>query len=203
MQQLIVPLAIAIIVPLTLRWLARGQPPQGRAGLLCYSRRARLFAGLFCLVPPLLFSTIAVLAAREGTGDRGTFIMLILFFPALALPLALEFFLVTITYDDEAIHVSSPWSRRRSLRWSEIGTARWRRTAKWFDLSDGRTTVHVSPLLTGLEAFGTACRERMPEAAMAADWETSSVLRLMEQGRAHELVWGNDSPSALLMKRPR
>src|SRR4051794_13386385 len=123
MQQLIVPVAIAIILPLTLRWLARGQPPQGRPGLLCYSRRARLFAGLFCVGPPLVFSIIALLAAREGTGDRATFIKLILFFPALALPLVLEFFLVSITYDSEAIHVSSPWSRRRSLRWSDIGTA--------------------------------------------------------------------------------
>jgi hypothetical protein len=201
-EQVIVTLVIAAAVPLTLRWIARGGAPRGQPGILAYGGRARLFAAFFCVVPSLLFAAVFILARREGSDGLGAVLGMVFFFPALSLPLALEFYRVSIRYDADGLHVASPWSRRRSLRWSEITSARWRPTVKWFDLSDGKNVVHISPLLTGFESFAAVCRASLPDGAKGGDGQVSSVLNLMEQGRAHELVWGNESPSNLLMRRP-
>src|SRR5262249_39250418 len=115
-------------------------------------------------------------------------VALLLFFPTLTLPLVIEFYRVSISFDDAAIHVSSPWSRRRTLLWSEVRTVRWRSVAKWLDLRTERSVVHISPWLVGLEAFAAACKKHLPAEVLSRNPQTANVLVLMEQGRAGELM---------------
>ena len=70
--------------------------------------------------------------------------------------------------------------------------------AKWLDPSDGANFAHVSPLLSGLESFAAACRASLAPEVLAGDAEVPSVLTLLEQGRARDLVWGSERPSRLL-----
>jgi hypothetical protein len=126
------------------------------------------------------------------------FAAIILFFAALALPLVIEFYRVSISFDEVAIHVSSPWSRRRTLPWREVRAVRWRNVAKWLDLRTERSVVHISPWLIGLEAFAAACKTHLPADVVTRDAEAASVLVLMQQGRGGELVWANQSPTRLL-----
>src|SRR6185295_20356991 len=100
-------------------------------------------------------------------------------FQAIALPLVLEFYRVIISYDDSGIHVVSPWSRRRTLLWREISVIRWRPIAKWLDLGDGSNVVHVSPLMSGLDGFATACLSHVPRRSISSDTEGASAITLM------------------------
>jgi hypothetical protein len=198
----LVPLVIALVVPLVLRWIASGSPPAGKPGVLLYSRRARMFALLFCVVPPLVLSVAALASGLKHPGDLASFLGLVLFFPALSLPLALEFYRVAIRFDAAGIQVASPWSRRRTLPWTEVRSVRWRKMAKWLDLAGTGGVVHVSPMLTGLDEFARACRASLaPE--LLADREAGSVLALLEQGRASELMWASEPPSRLVSGQRR
>jgi hypothetical protein len=189
---------VVVIVPLVIRWLSRGSTGTATPGKLVYASKHKAFALTFLLVPPVLVGALAVAAPPKNQGDAIAFAAIILLFAGISLPLVIEFYRVSISFDDSAIHVSSPWSRRRSLPWSEVRTIRWRNTAKWLDLRTERSVVHISPWLVGLEAFAAACKTHLPAEVASRDADAASALLLMEQGRGGELVWANQPPSKLV-----
>lgn len=199
MTSAIVPLLTMLAVPLLLAWMVRGQAGQITPGTLAYGARARLFAALSLVGPPIGIGVLVALDPVPLTPPQLVPVfMLVAFFVALALPLAVEFYLVRITYDDRGIHVASPWSPARTLLWGEIAAVRWRQNLKWLDLSDGSSVVHVTPMFTGLGDFAKACRASVTEAVLSQDPEVASVLTLMERGRSSVLVLANVRPSLLL-----
>jgi hypothetical protein len=194
---------VAFVVPLVLRWLSRGSAGAAEPGRLAYGSKHKAFALAFFVVPPILIGALSVVAPPKKPGDLLAFVAMIVMFVAITLPLVIEFYRVSISFDDLAIHVSSPWSRRRSLPWREVRAIRWRKLAKWFDLRTEGSVVHISPWLLGLEAFAAACKTHLPDDVLSRDAEAASVLVLMQQGRAGELVWDNRSPTQLAQNRIR
>jgi hypothetical protein len=189
---------VVVIVPLVIRWLSRGSAATASPGKLAYASRHKAFALAFLVIPPVLVGALAVAAPPRKPGDVIAFAAIILLFAGLSLPLVIEFYRVSISFDDVGIHVSSPWSRRRTLRWDEVRVIRWRNVTKWLDLRTERSVVHISPWLVGLEAFGVACETHLPVDVVSRDAEAACVLALMKQGRAGELVWANQPPSSLV-----
>jgi len=188
--------AIAIVVPLVLRFMARAAAVPGTNGTLAYSVTLRRAALGLAIVPPILLGGLMLWHPPRG-GDFGPLALVVLLFLLLASPLLLEFHRVRYTFDAQQIRVWSPWSRHRSLRWSDITTMRWRPALKWLDLSDGTTVLHVSPLLTGLDDFARQCIESSAEKVRARDPEVVAVLELMASGRGGELAFAPGRPSYL------
>jgi hypothetical protein len=191
----------AAVVPIVLRWLSQGSRAPSLPGTLVYGSRHKAFALVFLAVPCLLVLALGVAVRPEKGKDVLMFAAMILFFAALASPLVIEFYRVSISFDDAGIHVSSPWSKRRTVAWGDVRKIRWRGVAKWFDLRADKAVVHISPWLVGLEGFAAACKAHLPPEVLARDAEAASVLVLMAQGRAAELVWANQSPSTLVRDR--
>jgi hypothetical protein len=194
---------VVSVVPIALRWLSQGSSAAGASGKLTYGSRQRAFAVVLLLVPLLFVGALAVAKPPKNPTEVLTIAGIFAFFAAIDLPLLIEFYRVTISFDDVGIHVSSPWSRRRTLPWREVRSVRWRNMAKWLDLRTERSVVHISPWLVGLEAFAAACQAHLPADLVSRDAEAASVLALMQQGRGGELVWANESPTSLLQNRPR
>jgi hypothetical protein len=190
------------VVPVVLRWLSRGPATAALPGTLAYGSRHKAFALAFLVVPCLLVALLTVAAPPKKAIDVLVPVALISFFAALASPLVIEFYRVSISFDEVGMHVSSPWSRRRTVAWRDVRKIRWRSVAKWFDLRADRGVVHISPWLVGLDAFATACKTHLPLEVLSRDEEAASVLVLMEQGRAGELVWANQRPTTLVRNRP-
>src|SRR5262249_12609247 len=147
--------------PLVLRWLTLGATEPGTPGVLTYGSRLRRFAVFMAVAPPIAFAILAWLSPPRDPGNTIAFLAIETTFPLMALPLCLEFFRVRYRFDETGIHVASPWSRQRTLRWTDVRAIRWRSQLKWLDLSDGTQRVHLSPWLGGLTEFSEACRARV------------------------------------------
>jgi hypothetical protein len=188
-------LLIVVLVPLTLRWLATGDTRATTPGLLTYGTRAKTFALVMCTAVCLLLVLVGLASPPRGR-DLPALVFLVLLFSSLLVPLVLEFFRVRYAFDERGIHVDSPWSRKRTLVWADIESARWRPIAKWLDLRGGGKVVHLSPMLVGLDAFARECVARVPAEALL-DAEVKAVLDLMNMGKAGALVLANENPSSL------
>jgi hypothetical protein len=165
-------------------------------GVLVYQRMWRALAmGLF-LLPLIVFDVIALTRAWS----LGDLLLLFATFGGVsivfALPIAIEVFRVSYVFDDNGIQVRSPWSKRRSIKWSEVTGLRWRNTMKWLDISTSKTVVHITPLLLNLDEFSMVCRQHVPD-ELRASGDVDAVLRFMAMGRAHELAFASVRPSKM------
>jgi hypothetical protein len=158
--------------------LAGGDARATTPGLLTYGMRAKTFALVMCAGVCVLLVLLGLASPPRGRGVRAL-VLLVLLFASLLVPLVLEFFRVRYTFDERGIHVDSPWSRKRTLLWADIQSARWRPIAKWLDLRGGTKVVHLSPMLVGLDAFARECVARAPATALS-DPDVAAVLELMQ-----------------------
>jgi hypothetical protein len=189
---------ILVIVPLMLRWLSSGSTRPGAPGTLAYGTKHRVFAVVLTLALVLMVGGVAIAHPPKGR-DLLIALGMLAFFAALVTPLLLEFYRVHFVFDELGVSVNSPWSPKRTLRWSDVRAVRWRSSMKWLDLTDASgIRVHLSPWLMGLDHFARLAVVRIPNEVIGQDRDTLAVLELMQQGRAGELVWANDRPSALL-----
>jgi hypothetical protein len=187
-----IPLVVAIVVPLVLSGLvsagARSRPALGQ---LCYPPAWRWFSLAMTILPPIFFASLALLQQRPlAPKDVASLLGVILFILAIAMPLLLEVVRVRHVFDEAGLSFHSPWSRDRSLRWSSVSSLEWRSVIKWLDLrtSDG-VTVHISPALSGLEAFAErALASLPPEVLAAASRQARLVLQVMAAGKAGALM---------------
>jgi hypothetical protein len=187
---------IAVVVPMVLR--ALGQASSVEPGRVAYGRTQRGFAAVMSIVPPLGVLALAFAKPPSSIWEVVAIAMLALFFPALSLPLLLEFTRVAHRYDDRGCDFVSPWSRRRRLEWSEVEELKWRPTLKWLDFhaSDARP-FHFSPMLGGLEDFATVALASIHPAVLERNPEPASALRLMATGNASALGMSHLPPSQL------
>ena len=189
-------LAAAALTPLVMRWLAREELLV--PGELVYGRRFRVGSVLFGLVPGLLLAGLAILVRPRTRGDWLALLFLNLLWAAITVPLALEAIGVRLAFDGSGLHVSSPWSRARTLHWSRVRLVRWSVAIRWLVLSDGEgTVVRVSPLLSGLERFATACRHHIAPEILRTDPDGAAALELMARGHGSLLAWRTEPPSKI------
>lgn len=183
---------IAIVVPLALRAMSGKAAATGRVR---YSAAARWIVAL-CGLSLLVAAAFATASSRTGDA-RGALVLGAL--AALAVGAALEFWRVNHSYDDKGIEYRSPWSRHRSVAWSDIKELKWRSAMKWLDLvpAEGRAPIHLSPMLAGLEGLAAIALEKVPEAARARNPEAMAALRIMANGAASALITDARRPSMI------
>lgn len=190
--------AAAVVTPLLLKLLSGSAAVA--PGTLAYSRGARVFATLLAFGPTLVVATIVLFQSSPVKDtDRVPILFLMTLFPALGVPLVLEFFRVKHRYDPAQIEFVSPWSANRSLEWSQVRRVRWRQVVKWLDFEgpDGSRALHISPMLSGLPEFATLALQRIPPSVLAADPEALAALICMKHGLNSALVMGEKTPSAI------
>jgi hypothetical protein len=196
--------AVMALVPLVIALLARGSLASVAPGEIRYGRLFRWFSLLIGLVPPLAVLTIVLFVQKRPLkpDERLSVVILIVMFPALALPLVVEFFRVRHRYDDEGLLFRSPWSRQRRIIWANVASVRWRRTLKWLDIeTNAGVTIHISPWLAGLRPFADAALARIPSEVLTTAPEGRAVLYLMSAGVAGELVMSPAGPEEMLALR--
>lgn len=192
-------LAAAALVPLVMRWLARPSMVPTAPGELVYDKRLRVVSVLFGVIPTTFVAGLGIASRPQTRQDLVGFVFVLLLFPTLAAPLVVEALRVRVTFDDCGIHVSSPWSRERTLSWLWIRIVRWNKAIRWLVISDGgATTVRISPLLSGLAAFAVVCRQHVPPEVLQVDPDGAAAIDLMARGRGSQLAWRTERPSNIL-----
>lgn len=197
---------VAFIVPVLIAWMARaGAMGVVKPGEVRYARAFRWGTLLLAFAPPL---GVAVLAAAQeaplGPNEVKTVALLMLFFPAIASPLLLEFLRVRHRFNAVGLAYHSPWTAERFLEWSEVTAVRWRQHMKWLDLvTKAGVTVHLSPLLSGLGPFADTASAQIPGSVLeASSPDARAVLRLMSLGQAGPLLVSSQSPVKLAASLP-
>ena len=195
---------VVAVVPLVLTFLSRGSLASVEPGDLRYSRLLRWFSLLIGLVPSLAVLTIVLFRQKRSLppDERVAVVILVVMFPALALPMVVEFLRVRHRYDDEGLTFRSPWSKHRRIAWIDVASVRWRPVWKSLDLkTHAGVTVHLSPWLAGLKAFGNVALARIPAVVLTTQPEGRAVLQLMSAGVAGELMMSPLTPEKLLALR--
>ena len=196
--------AVAIVVPLALALLSRGSLASVSPGEIRYGRLFRWFSLLIGLVPSLAVLTIVLFGQKRPLrpDERLPVVLLVVMFPAIALPLVVEFFRVRHRYDDQSLEFRSPWSKPRRIAWVDVQSVRWRRFVKWFDIKTNTgVVIHLTPWLAGLKPFADVALARIPEVVLIAQPEGRAVLQLMSAGVAGELTMSPLPPEKLLAER--
>jgi hypothetical protein len=204
----VTPALIALLVPAALGALARaGGLARARPGELRYSRALRWIGVLLAVLPPLAMAAAILFAQKRPLrpDERLPVVLLFVFAPVLMAPVVLELVRVRHSYDEVGFDFRSPWSRHRHVAWSDVASLRWRKVMKSLDLrSSGGTTLHISPLLGGLEPFAELALARIPPAVLAGCPDCRAVLRVMAAGAAGDLLTSPLTPEQLLTTvRPR
>jgi hypothetical protein len=72
----------------------------------------------------------------------------------LVLWLHLEFFFVSVRFDETGLHTTSPWRRGRFIAWSSITGVRFSPLAQWYVLSTSQSgDVRLHLYLSGLQTL--------------------------------------------------
>jgi hypothetical protein len=201
LESVVVAAVVPIVVPIVIAGLSRaGARAVAGSGELGYSRVLKWFSLGMALLPPLAVAVAVTLQRRPLRPDeRGAVLGLLLFFPALSAPMALEVFRVRHRFDDAGLAFRSPWSRNRRVAFAEVTELRWRNGLKWLDIRAARGDVaHLSPFLSGLEPFARVALRQLPAAVLAACPEGRAALQVMAAGAAGELMSSSLRPEKLL-----
>lgn len=187
---------IVLMVPLVLGALHGRQPTEAQR--LRYSYGARIF-GTAIPVGVIVASSALVFTSFVTDEARRPICGLLLLFSVLGMPLVIEFWGVVHGYDNAGVSYRSPWSGRRRVDWSSIGSVEWRPVLKWLDVRprDGGRALHLSPMLGGLEEFAQLALRQVPPTALAGQVEARAALELMAAGYAARLTLDGESPSKL------
>lgn len=125
--------------------------------VVAYGRNLKIVAAASWLLVVALF----VCAAISRPSDRVAVFCVASAFFLLALYLHLEFFHVSIRFDDLGLYTTSPWRRNRFIPWSAVSTVRFSQLAQWYVLSTsrmGRVRLHL--YLSGLQSLLTELDRR-------------------------------------------
>jgi hypothetical protein len=180
--------------------LARAGGAGAKPGELCYSRPLCWLAVASLLVPTLaMLAVLVFLDDPLRPQDRVQAMEFVAIFCVLTGPLLLEFFRVRHSFDDAGLIFRSPWSKHRSIAWSDVASLRWNGFTKMLNLiGTGGHTFRVSPLLSGLAAFGDVAQARIGSAVLTASPDGRAVLQLMSAGKAGMLVINAAPPLRVL-----
>jgi hypothetical protein len=146
-------LAAATAIAVTTYLLRAARPvarQEGKMTVLEYGRAIKALVIMFWI-----FDVGVFVAASFATEDEriwaycaaGGFFLLVL-------SVHLEFFHVSIRFDDAGLHTTSPWRRTRFIPWSAITGIRFSTVAQWYLISTtemGRVRLHL--YLSGLRSL--------------------------------------------------
>lgn len=98
---------------------------------------------------------IAIIGGFTARGtDLKYAMMLVALFTVIILPLHLEVFFTSITWDDSNIHTRSPWRRRRIIPFSAVAGCTFSKTMQWHRI---RTTqygvIRLHSLMRGVSVL--------------------------------------------------
>jgi len=115
-----------------------------------YGRTMKVFVVVFWLF--VVGGGIA--AAFASAYERLIAVCVVGGFFLLVLSMHLEFFHVTIRYDADGLHLTSPWRRNRFVPWSAITGARFSLALQWYVLSTtGYGYIRLHLYLSGLRSL--------------------------------------------------
>lgn len=144
-------LAVAV-VPIVLSFLLRSAHKESIAFVgsrsVGYTKAMRVFAVLGWGLP-VLVSVLVGLTAKDAR--ILTAVLAAVPFVALILPLYLEVFWVSITWDDANIYTRSPWRRRRTIPFSAVKSCDYSTSMQWYRIhTDGYGIVRLHSLMRGI-----------------------------------------------------
>ena len=195
---MVVAVVVAVTLPLVFRFLSSRSSAPIEPGTLRYSTTARVLSAILTLALPTMVVVVLLLSNKPlATGDVKWVLLIIGMGLTLGSPLLLETVRVRLDFDDRALRIATPWSRNRSIAWGDVVEVRWVSWAKWLDFrgADG-SVIHVSPLLSGLAAFGAHARAQVSANAKVSP-ASDAVMRLFIAGRAGELLMSPLKPEQL------
>jgi uncharacterized Tic20 family protein len=146
------PALTAAIVPMVLVFMMRSAEKESAkfAGSqsVAYPMAMRVFVVLGWIV-------VVVVAAIAGLKARGPDILpaalLVGMFVALVLPLHLEAFGVSITWDDENIYTRSPWRGRRTIPFAAVVSCDYSASMQWYRVrTNGYGIVRLHTMMRGV-----------------------------------------------------
>lgn len=155
------------LTELLLRFLYRCVIPNaenvGGSMQLRYGRPFKVFAALALIA--LLAVFVAMVRHPPNAKDLPIVLTVSVTFAVLIGSLALEFFGVSILYDESGIKTFSPWRASRSVTWSEILGASYSEICQWYviqTVKQGRIRCHL--FLNGTASLLEELRSRGIEA---------------------------------------
>ncbi len=193
---------VAVALPIVIRLLTSGAARPIEPGTLRYGKAAKAFGIVITAALPVMVVVILIIEKKPTRAEDVPWILLIISLGlSLGAPLLGEFTRVRIEYDDQVLRIVTPWSRNRHIDWASVQQVRWRASLKWLDFrtADG-AVIHVSPLLSGLPAFGEHALKRLPEVAQLSSPEGLAVLMLFARGRGGELVLSPTPPTEMVRR---
>jgi len=133
-------------------------------GTLAYAPHFRYLAYVCWLLPVglLILSGamhFGIVEASQKDLKVAIFAFALLF--TLALSIHLEFSKVSIEYDDDEIHTSSPWRRSRRTPWSDVSSVKFAPSYQWYEVkTQNNGTIRCHMYLSGLRVFLEELEER-------------------------------------------
>lgn len=123
---------------------------EGSEMVVEYGRTMKIFASASWL----FVAALVVVAMFSSPHERNLALWMVIAFFLMVLSLHLEFFHVSIRYDSEGLHLSSPWRRNRFVPWSAITSVHFSRVLQWYVLStSGCGCVRLHVYLSGLQSL--------------------------------------------------
>ena len=143
---------IVAIVPAVLKYLQRSAQKETSASAgsrtICYPKAMRWFV----MLGWAFTITIGIIAAFYAKDANGwTALPVLGLFVALILPLHLETFGASITWDDQNIYTRSPWRRRRTIPISAVKFYDYSNSMQWYRIhTAGYGIVRLHNLMRGV-----------------------------------------------------
>lgn len=152
---------IAIIVPMVLGWLLRSRSSEAKQenGItwLYYGKAMKGFALFFSVI----VVGLVVIGFNVEPKDKLPVLGLIALFGGLSLPLLLEAFFVRVGYDADNIYCQSVWRANRVILWSEVGSATFSESMRWWVLDTEHSgKIRIHEFMSGLDEFLLKLEER-------------------------------------------
>lgn len=142
--------AAGIATSYLMRSVRRDARQVGAVTIVEYGRAMKVFVIVFWL----FMVGLAVAAAFASERERLLAFCTVAGFSLLVLTLHLEFFHVSIRYDKDGLHTSSPWRRNRFVPWSSITGVHFSSVAQWYVLSSsGLGCIRLHLYLSGLQSL--------------------------------------------------
>jgi hypothetical protein len=148
------PALVALLVPLILGWLLRSASAKAKKingiAWLNYGVTLKIFTLFFV---GIVAGLVAIWFNVEPK-DKIPLLFLIGLFGGLTLPMAIEFCLVRIGFDENGIYCYSGWRPKRTIDWTAIESVEFSQSMQWWVLrTKGAGKIRVSVLLSGLQEF--------------------------------------------------
>lgn len=82
---------------------------------------------------------------------------------------------IAMVLDDHAITRMSPWSKERTVMWSDVESVTYSSLWAWFTIRTEKHAIHVTTVVVGLEKFAQATVSHVPSSRIHVSKEIMSM----------------------------